>query len=88
LLTRQHTKEISRRALVRVGNPPHGEPPESLGRFEPDCPDCQKWHEEVKKVFPEEMKGYLEEQDKVWKEHCKNIMNDLGISEEEIGGPL
>jgi hypothetical protein len=87
-LTHQHLEEISQRTVARVGNPPHGEPPEAPGQFEPDCPDCQKWHQEFKKVFPEEMKGYLLDQDAVWKEHYKDIMNDLGISEEEIRGPI
>jgi hypothetical protein len=87
-LTQQHMKEISQRVVARVGNPPHGEPPDALGRFEPDCPDCQKWHEQFSHFWPEEMKGYMEEQKTVWKARYKEIMNDLSITEEEIGGPL
>jgi hypothetical protein len=34
------------------------------------------------------MKGYMEEQEAVWKARFKDMMNDLGISEEEIGGPI
>jgi len=86
MLSRQGDEEISRRALARVGNPPHGEAP-LIGQFEPDCLDCQKWYEGYKSAIDEAMKLYLEEQEKVWKERYKDIMNDLGISEEEIGGP-
>lgn len=87
IMTRQGSEETARRALARVGNPPHGEPPLN-SQFEPDCSECQKWHERFSSVYAEESKRYLREQRGVWKERFKDIMNDLGISEEEIGGPL
>ena len=79
--------EVVKRAIARVGRPPHGEPP-TLTRFEPDCAECQNWYEGFKRVFAEEFKTYLQEQEEIWKEHYKDIMIDLEISEEEIGGPL
>lgn len=88
LLTQQHREEISRMALARVGNPPHGEPPETRREYEPDCPDCQKWYEGYMSAMPEVMTVYMEEQGKAWNERYRDIMEDLGISEEEIGGPL
>ena len=75
--------EILRRTMARIGHPPHGEPP-VVTQFEPDCSECQKWYERFNSVFADELKRYRREQEPVWKEHLKDIMNDLGISEGEI----
>lgn len=77
---------ILRRTIERIGYPPHGEP-SKVTQFEPDCSECQNWYERFNSVCSEEFKLYLQEQESVWKEHFKDILNDLGISEEEIGGP-
>jgi hypothetical protein len=87
-LSAEHTNEIAQRMVARVGVPPHGEPPLWPHQFVPDCPDCRTWHEKLKSAYPEVSKLYLEEQEKVSKEWDKEIMDDLGISEEEMGGPL
>jgi hypothetical protein len=86
-LDRRAHDEILRRTTVRIGDPPHGETPK-VKQFEPDCSDCSKWHERFKSVFAEELNLYLREQEGVWEERRKEIMNDLEISDEEIGGPL
>lgn len=87
-MDRRGSDEIWRRTLARVGNPPHGEPPARGCEYQPDCPECQEWYERYKAAVPETRKQYLEEQSKFWKQHYKDVMEDLGISEEEIGGPL
>lgn len=79
--------EILRRTMARIGHPPHGETP-TVKQFEPDCSDCYKWYERFKSIFFEELSLYLREEEGVWKERYNNIMMDLEISEEEIGGPL
>jgi hypothetical protein len=86
-LDRRAHDEILRRTMARIGDPPHGETPK-VKQFEPDCSDCYKWYERFNSVFPEELSLYLREQEGVWKERYKDIMNDLEISEEEIGWPL
>jgi hypothetical protein len=83
VLTAQDSEEISRRTLARIGNPPHGEPPERLP-FIADCSECEIWHQSFKTDIAEELKLYLREKEKIWLELCKDIMDDLGISEEEI----
>ena len=75
-------EEISRRALARVGNPPHGEPP-LRRQFEPDCPACKKWLEVFGNAWREEFKRHIQEQEASW----KNLLDEPGITEEEIGPP-
>jgi hypothetical protein len=85
---KRFTDEVLKRTIARVGNPPHGETPARLSQFEPDCAECQQWYEEFRRVHAEEFTSYLREQEGIWKEHFKDIVIDLEISEEEIGGPL